>query len=253
VERLSGLAFDAAGTLWATSITGSESGTNRTSMLLKLDPSDGSLLETIGPVLDGAGGPPIAIESLAFQPGTGALFGSRGIADLGRFNRGDVYRLDPATGVATLFADNDDNYGLATIVFAPDGTMYLATATYPANPGGSPKLQTLDPSTGAILASLPTARFYKALAVRDDGALFGASSVDNMASAVDDFFRIDPSTGIPTFIGQTGDNPIGSLAFGPDQDIGPCGPEGCPSVPRPRVLRPAEPHPVAREVVRPSP
>ncbi len=64
VERLSGLAFDASGTLWATSITGTPSGTLRTSTLFKLDPRDGSLIETIGPVLDGPGGNPGHRESV---------------------------------------------------------------------------------------------------------------------------------------------------------------------------------------------
>lgn len=161
VERISGLAFDAAGTLWATSLTGSESGTVRTSTLLKLNPSDGSLLETIGPVLDGPGGLPIAIESLGFQPGTGALFGSRGIADLGGHG-GDVHRIDPATGVATFLTNSKGGYRLAMLAFAPDGTLYQAVGTYPVNPGGNPRLQTLDPATGAVLTSLPTPRFYKA-------------------------------------------------------------------------------------------
>jgi hypothetical protein len=221
VARLSGLAFDAAGTLWATSITGTESGTLRTSTLLKLDPRDGSILETIGPVLDGPAGLPIAIESISFQPGTGALYATRGIADLGH-RGGDLYRVDPTTGVAALLADNNNAYQLGSTTFAPDGTLYQATALYPNQPGGSPKLQTLDPTTGAVRTSLATPRFYKALAVRDDGALFGASSVSNIASDVDDFFRIDPATGAATFLGQTGHNPIGSLAFGPSESAGPC-------------------------------
>jgi hypothetical protein len=66
VGRLSGLAFDEPGILWATSLTGTPSGTVRMSTLLQLDPRDGSLIATIGPVVDGPGGPPIAIEALAF-------------------------------------------------------------------------------------------------------------------------------------------------------------------------------------------
>jgi len=136
-----------------------------------------------------------------------------------------VYRIDPATGVATFFADNNSSYKLDTIAFAPDGTLYQAAATYPMNPGGNPKLQTLDPVTGAVLTSVPTPRFYKALAVSDDGVLFGASPVNNMTSEVDDFFRIEPGTGNATFLGQTGNNPIGSLAFGPRAFAGPCAPD----------------------------
>ena len=73
-----------------------------------------------------------------------------------------------------------------------------------------------------MLTSVATPRFYKAMAVRDDGALFGASSVNNMSSDTDDFFRIDPGTGDTTFLGQTLHHPIGSLAFGPAAVAGPC-------------------------------
>jgi len=221
VERISGLAFDHAGTLWATSLTGTPSGTLRTATLLKVNPGDGSLIETIGPVLDGPGGSPIAIETISFHPQTGILYAIRGIGDLGH-RGGDLYRIDPATAVATLVVDNNNAYQLGAIAFAPDGTLFFATALYPNQPGGSPKLQTLDPETGAMLTSVATPRFYKAMAVRDDGALFGASSVNNMSSDTDDLFRIDPGTGDTTFLGQTVHHPIGSLAFGPAAVAGPC-------------------------------
>lgn len=224
VERISGLAFDAAGTLWATSMTGTPSGTVRTSTLLKLNPADGSLIETIGPVLDGPGGSPMAIETIAFHPQTGSLYANRGIGDLAH-RGGDIYRIDPATAVATLVVDNNNAFQLGAITFAPDGTLYYATALYPNQPGASPKLQTLDPQTGAVLTSVATPRYYKALAVRDDGTLFGASSVNNISSDTDDFFRIDPSSGDNTFLGQTVHHPIGSLAFGAAIAPGPCVPD----------------------------
>jgi hypothetical protein len=136
-----------------------------------------------------------------------------------------VHRIDLSTGVATLLVDGNNAYQLGSTTFAPDGTLYQATALYPTQPGGSPKLQTLDPATGAVLTSVATPRFYKALAVRADGTLFGASSVNNMTSDTDDFFVIDPATGDATFQGQTGHNPIGSLAFGPVVSTGPCVPD----------------------------
>jgi hypothetical protein len=248
VERISGLAFDGDGTLWATSLTGTPSGTVRTSTLIQLDPSDGSLLATIGPVVDGVGGPPIAIEALAFRPGTDELYGARGIADLGGHG-GEIYRIDPATGVASLFAHN--NVRLAMIAFSPDGTLYQSVANASTIPPSTPRLQTLDLSTGAVATSVPTARFFKALAFRADGVLFGVSPQNNTTTDVDDVFTIESATGILHFLGDTGNNPVGSLAFGPEV-AGPCG-EGCPAGPRSDVARAAGKRPDPRGVVRPPP
>ncbi len=247
VERLSGLAFDAAGTLWATSITGTPSGTVRTSTLLQLDPRDGSLIATIGGVVDGPGGPPISIEALAIRPGTGEFFGARGIADLGGHG-GEIYRIDPATGAATFFARN--NYRLAMIAFSPDGTLYQSVANSSTVPPSTPKLQTVDLATGAVATSVPTARFFKALAFRADGVLFGASPQNNQTTDVDDVFTIEPATGVLHFLGDTGNNPIGSLAFGPGT-AGPCA-DSCPAGPRSDVVRPAGDRPDPRSVDRPS-
>jgi hypothetical protein len=248
VARLSGLAFDAAGTLWAATLTGSPSGTVRTSTLIQIDPRDGSLLETIGPILDGAGGPPIAIESLSFQPGTGILFGSRGIADLGG-HTGELYRIDAASGIASLVGDT--GFRLAMIAFAPDGTLYQSASNSLNVSPSNAELQTLDPATGAVLTSVPTARWFKALAFRDDGVLFGASPQDNQTTDVCDVYVIEPATGVLHFLGDSGNNPIGSLAFGRD-------PFGCLAgdprclAPRTEVLRPDAERPAPREVVRPD-
>ena len=248
VARLSRLAFDEAGILWATSLTGTREGTVRTSTLLQLDPRDGSLIATIGPVVDGPGGPPISIEALAFRPGTDELFGARGIADLGGHG-GDLYRIDPATGIATFFVQNGTR--LAMIAFSPDGILYQSVANQGTIPPSAPRLQTLDLTTGDVATSVPTARFFKALAFRADGVLFGASPQNKTTTDVDDVFTIEPATGTLNFLGETGEKPVGSLAFGPETS-GPCA-DGCPTGPRFDVVRPARERPVPRGVVRPSP
>lgn len=244
VRRISGLAFDEAGTLWATSLTDSPSGTVRTSQLLQLDPRDGSLIATIGPVVDGPGGSPIAIEALAFRPGTHELYGARGIADLGD-SGGNLYRIDPENGVATFLANNGPE--LAMIAFSPNGTLYQSVANYTI-PVSATRLQTIDPATGAVLTTLPTARFFKALAFRADGVLFGVSPQNNMTTDVDDVFTIEPATGILHFLAETGNNPVGSLAFGPSAAC-----EGDCLEPRRPVQRPADSRPAPRSVDRPSP
>jgi hypothetical protein len=214
VDRLSGLAFDAAGTLWASTVTGTPSGTLRTSTLITLDPADGSILSTIGPVLDGPGGLPMGLESLAVQPGTDILLGTRGIADQNLRHAADVYRIDKTTGVATLLFDNNNGFQEATIAFAPDGTLYQALASCCSPFGGNPKFEKLDPATGAVLMTVSMSTYVKALAVGADGTVVAAAPQNLFASDVSDFYRIDPATGAATKLGDTGHNPIGALAFG---------------------------------------
>jgi hypothetical protein len=225
VARLSGLAFDTDGTLWAATLSGTPSGTVRTSTLLRLNPADGSIVSTIGPIRDGPGGSPMGIESLAIQPGTGSLFGTRGISDQNLIHAADLYRIDKATGVATLFADNNNGFQEASVAFGPGGTLYQTLATCCAVFGGNPKFQTLDSATGAVLTSVAAPIFFKAMAVRDDGALFGAATQDIFGSDVSELYRIDPATGGAELIGETGHNPIGALTFGAPVSTGPCVPD----------------------------
>ncbi len=225
VARLSGVAFDADGTLWASSVSGTSEGTLRSSTLLRLDPSDGSILETIGPVVDSDGGEPVGIENLAIQPGTHTLLGTRGISDQNRVHAADIYRIDKGTGVATLFINNNDGFQEASIAFAPDGRLYQSISTCCAPFGGNPRFQTLDPVSGAVLTTVPIPNFFKAMAVREDGTLFSAVTPHIESSTTSEIYIVDPANGSRTLVGSTGDNPIGGLAFGPPAAVGPCVPE----------------------------
>jgi hypothetical protein len=222
VARLPGVAFDADGTLWAASLSGTPSGTLRSSTLLRLDPTDGSILETIGAIVDSDGGEPVGIENLAIQPGTQALLGTRGISDQNRVHAADIYRIDKGTGVATLFIDNNNGFQEASIAFAPDGRLYQSISTCCAPFGGNPKFQTLDPVTGAVLTTVLIPNFFKAMAVREDGTLFAAVTPDIESSTTSEIYVVDPATGSRELVGSTGDNPIGGLAFGPPAAAGPC-------------------------------
>ena len=252
VARLSGLAFDADGTLWAATVSGSPSGTFRTSTLIRLDPADGSLLATIGPVVDSDGGELVGLENLAIQPGTNVLFGTRGIADQDLEHAADVYRIDKATGVATLAFDNNNGYREASIAFAPSGALYQSLSTCCTPPGGNPRFQSLDPTTGAVLTSVAIPHFYKAMAVREDGAVFGAITPDYFGSDASEIVRIDTGTGGAVLVGSTGHNPIGALVFGPNAAPSCTLDDSC-SEPRSPVLRTGAEHPGPRGVVRPPP
>jgi len=84
VARISGLAFDSTGALFATTQPPGgfppPPGPSGASNLLRLNPTTGAIITSI-PVT--ANGTPINIADLAVQPGTDSLFGVRGPNDAG--------------------------------------------------------------------------------------------------------------------------------------------------------------------------
>ncbi|HEY6928960.1 MAG TPA: hypothetical protein VJA66_04710 [Thermoanaerobaculia bacterium] len=207
---MTGLAFDPSGVLFASTMTGGgfpPPPPPLTSTLITIDPGSGRLLSTIGPIRDGSGGPAMSIDEIAFQPGTGVLFGMRSNPD-GHSLPGRLYTIDKATAVATLVGNTSVFF--ATISFAPNGTLYEVAAD--VSPFGpiNPRLVTLNPANGAALSTVGLLAFFGALAFRpSDGALFGSTGDDHQ------IYRIDPATGSRTLVGDTGKNFVGALAFQP--------------------------------------
>ncbi|HZO87063.1 MAG TPA: PEP-CTERM sorting domain-containing protein [Chthonomonadaceae bacterium] len=208
VARLSGLAFDATGALFgATQVAGGfppPPGPLSTSDLIRINPLTGSLVSNIGPIT--AGGKGISIADLAVQPGTDALFGVESPQD-GLGQQGNLYRIDKQTGVATLLGNT--GFFFDSIAFAPDGTLYLASANLgPRGTVADIGLRTLDPTNALILSSVTTNDFFGALGVRPtDGVIFGGTGDTHM------IFTIDPVNGAETLVGDTGNNFIGAFAF----------------------------------------
>ncbi len=141
-----------------------------------------------------------------FQPATGVLFGVEGPDD-GLNQPGDLWRINPQTGVGTLVGNTGKFFD--TITFAPNGTLYLEAADLSSGPV-NPSIDVIDPATGHVLSSQATTDFFGALAVRPtDGVLFGSTG----DSA--EIFTINPNTGTETMVGSTGLNFVGGLAFAP--------------------------------------
>jgi len=196
--RISGIAFDSTGALYASTIGAGLPPI--TSTLIRVDPDTGALLAVVGPITAGAGGPAIGIADLAVQPGTDLLFGVRAPTDL-LGGAGRLYVIDKATGVATLIGSTAARR--ASIAFAPDGTLYeVAFVPRP------PALYTLNPATGGVLTSVPTAEFYGSLAVRPTDSTLFVGDGD-----VGDIFTLDPATGAATLLGVTSPTYIGGLGF----------------------------------------
>jgi hypothetical protein len=192
---LSGLSFDpSSGVFLGSTIRNS----GATSQLIRLNPDTGAVLSVVGNITDGLGGPAISIGDLALQPGTNNLFGLRSNAD-GTGNGGRLYRIDKATGVATLVGNTGAPGGIA---FATNGTLYQTA------PGA---LRTVNPNTGAVLTSLALSTFFDGLAVRPtDGLLFAAPG-----GSSDQVFTINATTGVTTLLGSTAAGGLSDLDFRP--------------------------------------
>jgi hypothetical protein len=215
VSHLAGIAFDASGMLFASTLDAGKYPPPvtfpRTSELLILDRNTGAILTDIGRITD-ASGQKMSINRIAIQPGTDTLFAMRSPEDKTN-GQSKLYTLDKTTGRATLIGGpgtggNTNFFG--AIAFAPNGTLYMTVADL--NPGTGavhPRLLTLNPDTGAILSSVNTRDYLPALGVSPDGVLFGGTGDEHR------LFTINPATGAETFIGDTGRDFVSSLASGP--------------------------------------
>lgn len=207
ISRISGLAFDSTGTLFASTLYPAggfppPSGP-RSSNLITLNPSNGALITSTAIT---AGGINLSIADLAIQPGTNTLFGITNPDGAG-VGPGNLYSINTSTGVGTLIGNT--GFFFNSIAFAPNGTLYLAAEQLGAM-GPDPttdQLDTINPATAAVLTSVSTTDFFGALGVRSDGTIFGGNGDEAQ------LFTIDPITGTETFIGDTGTNFIGDLAF----------------------------------------
>ena len=136
-------------------------------------------------------------------------------------NAGALVRIDPATGAGTVVGSPAGIPGLTGLGFTSSGALFASTLDAPQlGPGPrAPTLIRLDPVTGSLLAApVPITVGGAALSVNDlavqpgTDALFG-TSVD-VETFTNNVYRIDPTTGIATLVGNTG--LIGAtLAFGP--------------------------------------
>ncbi len=216
---LTGIAFDSTGTLFGSTIIGPpepERGAIRTSTLIRIDPDTGALNESIGAItVDGV---PISIGDLAFQPRTDVLYGIRSNADRvdqpDKFHGGELYKINKVDGAATLVGVTEADTG-GGLAFAPDGTLYFARLG-----DNSSALLELDPSDASTIpnSDVPLSIFFDGLAVRSDGTLFAHATADVNGSSDDrrgEIYTIDPTTGISTFVGNTGAGSPSDLGFRP--------------------------------------
>ena len=165
--------------------------------LLSIDPSTGAVSRTT-PITT-ASGAPVAIVSLAWDPVMRFLYGNTTIG-FGNLTPDQLYRIDPATGLATL-AGNIGVTGVFALGFDNSGILY----------GISPsQLVTIDTATGAgaLVSGVPLASIFDLAFRPEDNALFVADSGTNA------LYTMNPVTGAVTLVGTYGSstNVVG-LAF----------------------------------------
>ena len=222
VARLSGIAFAGSDILYGTTLGGGgfpdTPSPPNSSRLIEINPNTGALVVDFGLITVGGSG--ISIADLAIQPGSGVLYGIESREAAGGLGPpfGNLYTINRTSAVATLVGST----GLenASIAFAPDGTLYVASAAVnPDDPSGpliDMQVGTLDPATGKVLTTVPTSLFYTALTFDSSHQLLvgGTGSGNSLVSG--DIFSIDPATGNQVaHISDTGLDFIGDLDFRP--------------------------------------
>ena len=201
---VTGLAFDSAGRLFASTINAPLFGGAPFSTLIRIDPLTGEQVALIGTIT--VAGTALVINDLAIQPGTDVLFGTA--INVGT-NSNNLYTIDKTTAVATFIGDT--TVIGATIAFGPDGTLYQTSAEFGDMGFLRGFLNTLDPATAAVLTnSMPfTEAHIGALAVRPtDGVIFASSGMPG------DIYTLSRD-GVLTLVGNTGAGGPGDLAFTP--------------------------------------
>ena len=227
VTATSGLTFTSNGNLYGSTQNGGGAfpppGPHTTSNLIQVNPQTGALISTH--LIETATGATVSIADLATQPGTNTIFGIQSPNDVNFTGTANLYTISTG-GVATLIGNTGVFFG--AIAFAQNGTLYMTSANLnlnmaPTNCGGPDQincaLDTLNPATGAILTSVPVPDFYSALGISATGVIWAGNGGGDLGPGTGQFFAgvsiLNATTGAATFIGNTGTNFVGDIAFQP--------------------------------------
>ena len=173
------------------------------STLFILNPANGSVVSTVGPI-------GFAITGLAVNPLNGDLYGST--ANLDSTAPGSLIKINKATGAGTLVGSfGISGHTMADLTFGQDGTLYGW-----AEPSRD-ALHTINLVTGLATrvgtATFPGNTFGSGLAASADAIVFtGRGGLGPLA-------RVSRTTGaavITAFLDWELNGPIAALAFGPD-------------------------------------
>ena len=244
---LLGLCMGTACRLSASILYGADGAGGNLSNLYILNPTNGSIISTVGPI-------GFSITGLAIDPTTGVLYGS---TSRNGAPTGNLVTIDQTTGTGTLVGSYGvPNHTMADLTFTSNGTLYgwaesslddlhtinkttgaatsvgnsglgtfgsglaanSADVIYYAGSGASGPLRVVDQTTGltTIVATLSGAPFLggtiNALAF-DGTMLFGVNS--GFRASTTDLVTINTITGVVTDLGPTVNN-LDAIVFTPE-------------------------------------
>ncbi len=178
------------------------------STLFILDPANGQIIETVGPI-------GFSVTGLAYNRKTGVLYGATGNNPM--TNARSLISIDRKTGAGTLIGSTTVNTPMADLTFDLDGTLFGWSGF-----SGTRGLYSLNTTTGvASFVGTNTGRppFVDGNGLASDawGNMFGAATSDGANSSA--LFSVDKTTAVSTLIAMlfnkpgNADSSISALAF----------------------------------------
>lgn len=153
------------------------------------------------------------------------LLGSLGGASDGADDGGAIVQINQTTGAATVLGTPVPGYGLPGLAIDPSGNVFAVTSDADGA-GAYPRLITVSPTTGALIATVGNLTYggKPGVAIVDlacqpgTGVLFGIARGDQGLSK-NDLVTINTSTAAVTLVGSPNINGGGgflAIAFGPN-------------------------------------
>ena len=216
VNNMDAIAFNESGVLYG--------GTSSTGSLYTINPANGAVTLVHALVSASNASLTYGVYGLAFQPGTGTLYGATSSDSPN--SPDSLVTINPATGQVTVIGPSGDSNPYTDISFAPNGTLY---GWLIGSGGTTASVAAINLMTGAgtSLGSPQNnvALQWAGLAVNSSGVIYVAANghFDTPCEVTCDgaFWTINPSTGAPTTIGTLIGGPgsaptITAQAFSPN-------------------------------------
>jgi hypothetical protein len=141
-------------------------------------------------------------------------------------NDGSLGIVDQTTGVVTIVGHPAGVSRITGLVFDPLGNLFGTTLLGGGFPPPPPPVSTsnlvrVNPTTGALISSTPITASGVGISIADlaiqpgTNAIYGIRGPQDQASDQGLLYTINPTTGVATLVGNTGDF-FGSIAFAPN-------------------------------------
>jgi len=169
---------------------------NATSVLYRLDPTNGSVLQTIGATGFNH------VTALAFDPTSGALYGH--VSDTRGSGTTDLISINPLTGAGSIIGSTGQQ--VPDMSFNPSGQLYSWSES-------GDVLESIDKTTGVAtqIGSNNVGTSNTGFAFNSTGTLY--------LKPGSQLYTVDPATGLGTFVENLSANLANSLAFDANDNL----------------------------------